>query len=392
METDHEMSQTEPAVPQEEQTLPNNSDTQLLNIKSTFPNTSEPPRRIPEFDIQIKYISPDGCIDGTQPITITVKRTDLIAAVKAKYVDSGKCPTPNYIMLRYKNEELLDQNTLFDYKISGPCVIYHEYINRTPYSAVDYHVLTKLIQEEAIKNKDYTKVGYDPELGYWDQEWTKGDEWKQYPNVVKFNIWDDNKHEALIRGQNKSFHYNEYPDRVFKSLYVTQVGDYLFQCIHKMEGKWNGDIMKLDEYGASDSLIVSEVELEFDPQGFWIEARKQVTNAGLVTITSYKYIPTGNGKLKITTSEGSSTNLSIEVTEMSSMLLVINAMNRFTNKPVYLETITLLDPMNRVRSVQHFSETGAFIGVDLMNEHRVLDQTSGALAKFVIPPKKPEQI
>ena len=68
------------------------------------------------------------------------------------------------------------------------------------------------------RTRDYTKVGYDPELGYWDQEWTKGDEWKQYPNVVKFNIWDgmdflsseialDNKHEALIRGQNKSFHY-----------------------------------------------------------------------------------------------------------------------------------------------------------------------------------------
>ena len=40
------------------------------------------------------------------------------------------------------------------------------------------------------RTRDYTKVGYDPELGYWDQEWTKGDEWKQYPNVVKFNIWD----------------------------------------------------------------------------------------------------------------------------------------------------------------------------------------------------------
>ncbi|KAK8799536.1 hypothetical protein WA158_006085 [Blastocystis sp. Blastoise] len=382
-------------TPLEEASQPEES---ALEVKSRMNNIQRENKgsfseSIPEFDITIKYISPDGCIDGTQSIIIRVKRTDLIATVKAKYVDTEKCPSPNYILFKYGDKELLDQNTLRDYGIVHDCVIYHEYINRVPYSAVDYHTLSKLIEEEAIKNKDFTKAGFDPEYGRWDQEWTKGDEWKDYPNVIRPNIWDDNRREALIVGNHRSsFHIKEFPDRLFKTIYVTQVKDYLFQCIHKMEGKWNGDILQLNEYGTSDSLVVSEVELNFDPQGFWIEARKQVTPMGLVTVATYKYIPTGNGKLRLANVEGGTQGLNIEVTEMSPMLLVTTAISKYTNKPVYIETVTMIDPMSRVRTIQHFSESGAFTGVDLMNEKRVLDQTSGALAQFKMPPQKPEQI
>ena len=41
------------------------------------------------FFINIKCINSDGTINGTDSIQIEVKRTDLIALVKQKYIDSG---------------------------------------------------------------------------------------------------------------------------------------------------------------------------------------------------------------------------------------------------------------------------------------------------------------
>jgi len=58
------------------------------------------------FPINIKCINSDGTINGLDNIRIEVKRTDLIAAVKQKYIDTGKCTSPDYIVFQYNGKEL----------------------------------------------------------------------------------------------------------------------------------------------------------------------------------------------------------------------------------------------------------------------------------------------
>ena len=254
METDREMSQTEPAVPQEEQTLPNNSDTQLLNIKSTFPNTSEPPRRIPEFDIQIKYISPDGCIDGTQPITITVKRTDLIAAVKAKYVWPTDRAIPSLLGMwtvesvplqttlcwdtRYVPQIVLDSverralGSKHPLRLQDQWSLCHLPRIHQPYSLQCCWLSCTDQTDSGGGHQEQVCLWSAHRIGLgtirrWDttQNWVigtrngqkamNGNSTPTSSNSIFGMVCDflsseialDNKHEALIRGQNKSFHY-----------------------------------------------------------------------------------------------------------------------------------------------------------------------------------------
>lgn len=105
------------------------------------------------FPIQIKYINSDGTIDGMRNIQITVKRTDLIAEVKQKYIDSGKCVSPDYIVLCYNGNELSDNTTVMENDLRENATVFHQYSNITPFSKVNYRELAQHIHDEAMKNK-----------------------------------------------------------------------------------------------------------------------------------------------------------------------------------------------------------------------------------------------
>ena len=105
------------------------------------------------FPIKIKYVNVDGTIDGMRNIQIIVKRTDLIAEVKQKYIDSGKCPYPNYIVLYYNGKELSDDSTVMENDLREYSTVFHQYTNIAPYSKVNYKELAKIIHDEALKNK-----------------------------------------------------------------------------------------------------------------------------------------------------------------------------------------------------------------------------------------------
>ena len=105
------------------------------------------------FFINIKCINSDGTINGLDSIRILVKRTDLIAAVKQKYIDTGKCPSPSYIVLQFNGKELSDNTTVWENDLSEECTVFHQYSNITPFSKVDYGKLAQHIHEKAMQDK-----------------------------------------------------------------------------------------------------------------------------------------------------------------------------------------------------------------------------------------------
>ena len=107
----------------------------------------------PSFVISIKRINSDGTIDGVEDIRIEVKRTDLIAAVKQKYIDSGLCKYPDYIVLQFNGKELSDNTTVMENELFADCTVFHQYSNIKPYSKVNYATLAKQIHDQALKDK-----------------------------------------------------------------------------------------------------------------------------------------------------------------------------------------------------------------------------------------------
>ena len=97
-----------------------------------------------QFDISIKVISSDGTVNGTNPIQLRVKRTDLIAAVKYNYINTGKCETPDYIVLQYNGKELDDLTTVWENEIQPDSVLFHTYTNITPFTKISRVVNTSI--------------------------------------------------------------------------------------------------------------------------------------------------------------------------------------------------------------------------------------------------------
>jgi hypothetical protein len=119
------------------------------NIEKSTENKITPA----SFFINIKCINSDGTIDGVDNIRLEVKRTDLIASVKQKYIDTGKCNRPDYIVLQYNGKELSDNTTVMENDLREDCTVFHQYSNIAPYSTVNYGELAKHIHDEAMEKK-----------------------------------------------------------------------------------------------------------------------------------------------------------------------------------------------------------------------------------------------
>ena len=370
-----------------------------------------------QFEISIKVITSDGTVNGTNPIQLRVKRTDLIAAVKYNYIKTGKCETPDYIVLQYNGKELDDLTTVWENDIQPDSVIFHTYANITPFTKIDYGQVAENARAEALKKKDYNHAGFDPHYGVWDYSWEKGSEWESYPTVLVSSM--EENQSAIIPKQppfNPMQNANTYPGRVFKSMIVSSVGGFLFETIHRLEGTWSESdrspaistttsfpINPIPSESASpipsspapapspvpdpmpSSMPRSTSHLRFDPHGFWVETRTSVASNGMATTRTIRYIPISNGRLRVEMSDGMYADCRIEASEISPYMLLITAVNIRTGMPILLETIVLVgNGSTRIRSIQDYScgNGNEMCEVYIINETRVTNPSAAEITPF----------
>ena len=185
---------------------------------------------------------------------------------------------------------------------------------------------------------------------------------------------------------------SQFPNRVFKSMFVSVVGGFIFEVMHRLEGKWSGESVVPSDVLVSSSpsdpqeLIspspVTSCELRFSPRGYWIEARNSVDRTGLVTVRTIRYKPIGNGKLRVEMSDGMYAECKVETVEVSPYLLMTTAVDMRTGKPLLVETVTITDNVSHVRTIQDFSAMGTIMDVFVINERRVVDATTSELEPY----------
>ena len=185
---------------------------------------------------------------------------------------------------------------------------------------------------------------------------------------------------------------SQFPNRVFKSMFVSVVGGFIFEVMHRLEGRWSGESVVPSDVLVSSSpsdpqeLIspspVTSCELRFSPRGYWIEARNSVDRTGLVTVRTIRYKPIGNGKLRVEMSDGMYAECKVETVEVSPYLLMTTAVDMRTGKPLLVETVTITDNVSHVRTIQDFSAMGTIMDVFVINERRVVDATTSELGPY----------
>ena len=130
--------------------------------------------------------------------------------------------------------------------------------------------------------------------------------------------------------------------------------------------------------------------------------RNSVDNSGIVNTRTYRYTPIGNGKLRVEMSDGMYSNCKIELMELSPYLILTTAVDANSGrneskvssvgKPLLVESVTILDNVRRVRTIQDFSAAGNMTDVFVINETRILDPAASELAPYEMVRTKPENI
>lgn len=190
---------------------------------------------------------------------------------------------------------------------------------------------------------------------------------------------------ALPRGRaarSPSFDRPKLPPRELKNLYIAQVGRFHFKTMHRMEGRWNGEATVLGASSGSEHRVVS-VDLRFDDdERRWVERQTLTSSSGLATTQILHYEPTADGVLKVTTDDSSLDDVvDMRIVEHGDSVLILTAISHTTSQPLIVETVTLIDDLRRVRSIQRFDASGNF-SLYSIKEQRVIDSVSGAVEEF----------
>lgn len=172
------------------------------------------------------------------------------------------------------------------------------------------------------------------------------------------------------------------PSRTFRQIYVAQVGKFQFRLLHRMEGRWNGDATMLGIHGQrSNSPSVVSVSLRWDDESnVWEETQSLTDVHSMSKAQTLQLIPVADGVCKVV-QKGSASwgDVDMELVEQSENVIVLTATSHVSGKPILVETVTVVDDMRRVRTVQRFDASGAFQCLYMFNEQRVIDAVSGAL-------------
>jgi hypothetical protein len=148
-----------------------------------------------------------------------------------------------------------------------------------------------------------------------------------------------------------------------------------------MEGRWNGEATVQTPSSAELGVRVCSTELRYDDElGVWHERQTLTEIGGISHSQSLTFQPSGNGKCRVM---GENTRAwaecAIQLEELSEHVMLLTATSHRTGKPIIVETITVVDDLRRIRTVQRFDETGAFQCLYLCKEQRVIDAVSGAV-------------
>ena len=132
--------------------------------------------------------------------------------------------------------------------------------------------------------------------------------------------------------------------------------------------------------------------MKYDSHGYWIESRSNVDYTGLVKTRTIRYIPIGNGHLRVEMSDGMYAECKVEMIESSPYLLITTAVDSQTGKPKLVETVTIMDKMHRVRTIQDFSAVGNMTDLFVMNETRIIDPSASSIAPYDAVHTKSESV
>lgn len=133
-------------------------------------------------------------------------------------------------------------------------------------------------------------------------------------------------------------------------------------------------------------------DLKYDPHGYWVELRNNIDCTGLVTSRTIRYTPISNGHLRVEMSDGMYADCKVEMTESSPYLLIVTAVDNLTGKPKMIETLTILDNVHRIRTIQDFSAVGNMTDLFVIDETRILDPSASSLAPYELVHTNQESI
>lgn len=334
--------------------------------------------------IYIAILTGDDEIGETELIKINTSSMETIAALKDKYIQTKRCPTPNYIALKYRGQLLRDEKLLREYNIGNEDTIYHVVSSFPSYSVINYHQLSEGLKDEAKRAGDYKHAGYsNTDNSLWDTDWNKGDEWKEYPPVLVHDTAERNRNEIISSPTLKpTFIPNIYTGRSLIKAYICKVNGFFYKLYHKMEGRWNGTVNIVDSNNHRNNVRICTSFISFNPKGYWEEKQTMTTKEGITTVYELKLRPFSNNVLKIETNDPKYSQCFITLTEESDNIMLITYTSRTTGQPVMIETINYVDDYQRVRIQQHYHKSGELGLVDIYQERRVIDSVSGAVEKF----------
>jgi hypothetical protein len=149
-----------------------------------------------------------------------------------------------------------------------------------------------------------------------------------------------------------------------------------------MEGRWNGDATMLGARGQrNNSPSVVSVSLTWDDESnVWEETQSLTDVHSIARGQTLQLIPVADGVCKVL-QKGSASwgDVDMELVEQGENVIVLTATSHVSGKPILVETVTVVDDVRRVRTVQRFDASGAFQCLYMFNESRVIDSVSGAL-------------
>lgn len=184
--------------------------------------------------------------------------------------------------------------------------------------------------------------------------------------------------------------------RIFRQLYIAQVGRHQFKLLHRMEGRWHGEatVQVLQPTSAvvaptssMHDVRVCATELTWnDRAGRWHERQSLTSVGGMSHSHSLLLEPSGDGECKVIAPAGDIWNdCDVRLKELSEHVLLLTATSHASGRPLLVDTTVVMDEARRTRTVQRFDDAGNLSVVYLIRETRVLDSVSGALQTVGTP-------
>ncbi|UBF26577.1 hypothetical protein K9N68_00755 [Kovacikia minuta CCNUW1] len=135
-------------------------------------------------------------------------------------------------------------------------------------------------------------------------------------------------------------------------------------------GKWEGLVRILDaNLQEINRHRIAQAFKAFDHK--WVIENTYLYEDGTSLTHSFDIIPTGNGEVKVETAESLLRGAAMKAHEYGDNIVNFQVLNSATGNLQELETITLVNDQDRVRTAQIFESDGTFKGLMVIVERRV---------------------